>query len=318
VATDNEGQKIFIATSAFNHHDFTLVIIRPSSIALKSLYTFQNNMLLLYFLSVILIIIIILKLTNTLVRRIKESDERREHAFRELEHNQKLSSIGRLAAGVAHEINNPLAIIREKAGLMQDLYEYGKDDKTKLLGATDSIIHSVDRCKKITHRLLGFAKRIEINIEKLNMNEVIQDTLGFLEKEALNRNIEIECQFEDSLPQISSDQGQLQQVFLNLMTNAFAAVEDGGAVSIATWTKDAETIGISIHDNGHGMSAVTRKHIFEPFFSTKKGHGTGLGLSITYGIIKKLGGDIHVDSKEGEGTIFTIELPVNLEGLNGR
>ncbi|MBW1894226.1 MAG: two-component sensor histidine kinase [Deltaproteobacteria bacterium] len=311
--TDNSGRKIFIAATAFNHHDFTLVIVKPSSIALKSLYTLKNNMFFLYVSSVVLIILIILRLTGTLIKRIRQSDEKRELAFRELEHSQKLSSIGRLAAGVAHEINNPLAIIREKAGLMRDLFEYGKEDKTKFINATGSIINSVERCKKITHRLLGFARRIETSIEKLNLGEVLQDTLGFLEKEAQNRNIEVKCQFEDSLPQISSDQGQLQQVFLNLLTNAFAAVKDGGIISIKTWTKDTKTVGISIRDNGHGMTETVRQQIFEPFFTTKKGYGTGLGLSITYGIIKKLGGDISVESKEGKGTAFTVYLPITQE-----
>jgi two-component system NtrC family sensor kinase len=112
------------------------------------------------------------------------------------------------------------------------------------------------------------------------------------------------------LPRIASDRGQLQQVFLNILNNAFAAVEDGGTVSVITWEKDMDTVVITFQDNGHGMSEETLKHIYEPFFTTKKGHrGTGLGLSITYGIVKRLGGDIGVQSKEGQGTRFTVYLP---------
>ena len=114
----------------------------------------------------------------------------------------------------------------------------------------------------------------------------------------------------ETLPLIASDRGQLQQVFLNIVNNAFAAVPDQeGRIAVTTWEKDPETVGISIQDNGCGMTDETLKHIFEPFFTTKKGTGTGLGLSITYGIVKRLGGDIAVQSKPGQGTMFTIFLP---------
>ena len=120
-------------------------------------------------------------------------------------------------------------------------------------------------------------------------------------------------QLGDELPLINSDRGQLQQVFLNIINNAFFAVEDGGLVEFTTWEQGPDSIAASIQDNGIGMSEETRKHIFDPFFSTRKGYGTGLGLSITYGIVKKLGGSIEVRSKEGEGTVFTVFLPKNAE-----
>jgi two-component system NtrC family sensor kinase len=241
----------------------------------------------------------------------RESDNRRELAFREMEHSHKLSSIGRLAAGVSHEINNPLAVINEKAGLMQDMIEFSPDfpEKTKFMGLVAAIIQSVQRCRTITHRLLGFAKRMDVEIEVLDVNEIVKEVLGFLEKEALHRNIKLGLHLASDLSRIASDRGQLQQVFLNILNNAFAAVSDGGLVSIATWEKDIDTIGVTFQDNGSGMSEETLKHIFEPFFTTKKGQGTGLGLSITYGIVKKLGGDIEVQSKVQQGTRFTVYLP---------
>jgi two-component system NtrC family sensor kinase len=130
-----------------------------------------------------------------------------------------------------------------------------------------------------------------------------------LEKEALHRNIELGLHLATDLSRIASDRGQLQQVFLNILNNAFQAVPDSGKVSIASFEKDIDTVGVTVQDNGHGMSEETLKHIFEPFFTTKKDHGTGLGLSITYGLVKKLGGDIDVQSKEGHGTRFTVYLP---------
>jgi two-component system NtrC family sensor kinase len=120
------------------------------------------------------------------------------------------------------------------------------------------------------------------------------------------------------LSRIASDRGQLQQAFLNLLNNAFAATDDGGTVSVVSWEKDIDTVGVTIQDTGHGMSEDTLKHIFEPFFTTKKkGHGTGLGLPITYGIVKRLGGDIEVQSKVGQGTRFTIFLPKKLSDESG-
>jgi two-component system, NtrC family, sensor kinase len=212
---------------------------------------------------------------------------------------------------VAHEINNPLAIINEKGGLMKDLIEFTPDfpEQGKFLGLAESILQSVERCRAITHRLLGFARRMDVQIEVLELNELLREVLGFLEKEAFHRNIEMRLQLADDLPRISSDRGQLQQVFLNIVNNAFQAVDDGGSVSMTSWDRDPDTVGVSVQDNGRGMSEETLKHIFEPFFTTKKGQGTGLGLSITYGIVKKLGGDIEVHSKEGQGTTFTVFLP---------
>jgi two-component system NtrC family sensor kinase len=287
------------------------MLIKPRSAVLKGWYTLRTELLLFFLGSVLYIVLVVLRLTTTLVRRMRESDDKRELALREVEHTHKLSSIGRLAAGVAHEINNPMAIINEKAGLMKDLIEYKQDfpDKEKFLSLVGAITQAVDRCKTITHRLLGFARRMDVEIEMLDINEVVREVVGFLEKEAMHRNIRFKFHPALGLSRIASDRGQIQQVFLNILNNAFAAVDDGGMVSIATWEKDADTVAVSIRDDGHGMSEETLKHIFEPFFTTKKGYGTGLGLSITYGIVKRLGGDIEVHSREKQGTNFIVFFP---------
>jgi len=307
---DPQGREMLVTYAPFTKSDYVMVLVKLRSNVLRSWYVFRSKMLFIFIFSVITIALIVFKLTNTVVQRVKEADERRELAFREVQHTHKLSSIGRLAAGVAHEINNPMAIINEKAGLMKDLVEYDAQfrEKEKFLGLTDSILKSVERCKTITHRLLGFARRMEVQLEILDLNEVIQETLGFLEREALYRNIILRLSLADNLPRVSSDRGQLQQLFLNIFSNAFAAVEDKGEITITSWEEDLDTVGVSVQDNGCGMPEETARKIFEPFFTTKKQYGTGLGLSITYGIVKKLGGDIKVNSKEGEGTIFTVYL----------
>jgi len=308
--TDPSGRNVVQISSNFLKHDFTLVTVIPRTIILKSWHALKKEMIYLFLASLTAIILVIFWATNKMVKRIQEADERREAAFRNLEYTQKLSSIGRLAAGVAHEINNPLSIINEKAGLLKDLVEHDRyQDKERLLKMTASINQSINRCKSITQRLLGFARQIGVHYENLDVNEVLQETLGFLKKEAISKNIHAQFQLDTSLPKISSDRGQLQQVFLNIINNAFAAVEKNGELTLKTWEVDADTIAVSISDNGTGMEDETINQIFEPFFTTKKQYGTGLGLSITYGIVKKLGGEIKVQSKPGEGSTFTIYLP---------
>jgi len=305
------GRDVFITINHFLTKGFALVVVNPRSVVLKSWYALQGQMLIIFAISVTIIILVVLKVSNILVKQIREADESRELAFRELEHSQKLSSIGRLAAGVAHEINNPMAVINEKAGLIKDLYGNRPDveDKERLMKIADSIIGSVERCRTITHRLLGFAKRLEVEIETIDVNNLIIEVMGFLEKEALYRKIDIQLDLAEDLPRIFSDKGQLQQVFLNIVSNSISAVDEGGKILIRSWDDDANRVGVLIKDNGCGMSKETLSHIFEPFFTTKKGYGTGLGLPITYGIVKKLGGDLIVQSTENEGTDFTIYFP---------
>ncbi len=320
--TDNKNKKVIIASSAFSIADYILVIVQPQSVALKSWYALKTEMVIIFLTSLAIIIFAILKMTRVLIKRIKTSDEHRENVLTELQHAQKLSSIGRLAAGVAHEVNNPLAIINEKAGLMSDLIGLSKDfdKKSKFIDLTCAILNSVDRCRKITHRLLGFSKRIDIKIEPININQIINEVLDFLEKDILYRKIDIDLMLPNSLVLIESDHGQIQQVVLNLLTNASAAVEDFGWIKIETKNIDNGGIRVKISDNGCGIPEDIIKNIFDPFFSTKKGKGTGLGLSISYGIIKKLGGEISVESKPGKGAAFTFDLPqkpIGLEAING-
>ena len=318
--TDPDGREIFLAYVYFSKLEYVLFLVKERSLLLSSWYALKGQMLLVFIVSVVIIAFIIFRLTKLMVQRIKQADERREAAYHELQYSQKMSSIGQMAAGVAHEINNPLAIINEKAGLMQDLLE-GTDGFThrdKFLGLVASIIRSVERARGITYRLLGFARRLETHYESLDVNNVFHEVLGFLEKEAEDRDIRIELDLAEDLPKIHSDQGQLEQVFLNLLSNALAAVPDReGYIGIRSWQIDPHKLAVSIEDNGCGMDNETLRHIFEPFFTTKKGYGTGLGLSITYGIVKKLGGDIKVASEKNVGSTFTIYLPIKNGGMGG-
>ncbi|EMG35736.1 histidine kinase [Desulfocurvibacter africanus PCS] len=308
--TDPAGRDVYMAYTYFSDVNFVLMAVKSRVGALQTWSAVRGDFILIFVVGTILIFLVANHLTRGLVQHLKESDERREFAFREVEHNQRLSSIGRLAAGLAHEVNNPLAIINEQAGLLKDLLNRQADgpEKERYSRLADSILAAVKRCRDITHNMLGFARRMELAIEFLSINEVLAETLSFLRKEAESRDIEIILDLDPNLPTIPSDRGQLQQVFLNILNNALAAVSDKGRIQISS--KDSgQYVLVSIEDNGCGMPKETLEHIFEPFFTTKKGRGTGLGLSITYGIVKRLGGDIDVRSTPGQGTTFTVILP---------
>jgi PAS domain S-box-containing protein len=233
---------------------------------------------------------------------------------RQLIRSEKLASLGLLVSGVAHEINNPLAIINEKAGLMKDILGFageGFEHRDKFLSLLDSIFTSVDRSRVITRRLLGFAKAVDVKIETIDMNHLLEEVLGFLEKEAFHRKLNINLDFSEDMGSLESDRGQLQQVFLNIIKNAFEVMDDGGHLSIKTRLNDGGMVEITITDDGRGMSPEQVENIFEPFYTRGKASGTGLGLFITHGIVtKNLGGKIAVESEEGKGTTFTIELPL--------
>ena len=308
---DKNGREMLFVTAAIEDTPFDLVLATPRSAALKAWDDLRGKMLAVFVVSVLLVVLGVNTLSTRMVRRIELSDRRREAMLHNMEHSNKLASIGRLAAGVAHEINNPLAIINEKAGLMEDLVGAMPEmpRKDKFMALTRSIIQSVERCSNITHRLLGFARRMDVRLEKVDVNAVLGEVAGFLEKEALYRNIELSMDLDAELPSIESDHGQLQQVFLPILNHALNAVSDGGHVAMLTRRQD-DAVAVSIVDDGHGMTEEVRRRIFEPFFSTKGTQGTGLGLSITSGLVQKLGGRIEIDTEPGRGTRFTVLLPL--------
>ncbi len=243
--------------------------------------------------------------------------ERKKAASEEMAiQESKMAALGKMAAGIAHEINNPLAVIGEKAGWIKDLLKMEDVPKNEnfqeIDAAVDKIEFHVNRARTITHRLLGFARRMEPVTEILNINTVLEESQAFLENEARYRNIDIQGDYAPDLPMTASDSAQLQQVFLNILNNAIDAIGKDGEVHLKTrHLAKSNEIGIEINDTGSGIPKEMLDKIFDPFFTTKEvGKGTGLGLSISYSIVEKLGGRMMVASEEGKGTTFTIYLPV--------
>ena len=247
----------------------------------------------------------------------KKEAEYRKQVERQMIATERLASLGTLAAGVAHEINNPLAIIRESAGWMQQLFAREElkniprhDDFTKAL---DKVEKSVERASRTTHQLLGFVGKSEPLVSEVNLMELVEESLRLITHEVKNRDITIERRMEPSLNSIQSDPYQLRQVLLNLLTNAVHAIKSVGTITISL--KDlGDSQVIMVSDTGQGIPRENLAKIFEPFFSTKPpGEGTGLGLFVTRGILEKLGGTIKVESTVGLGTSMSIRLPKYLK-----
>jgi two-component system NtrC family sensor kinase len=308
---DDRGLDIFMSSAYIHNSPFILIQVKPVQEAMGRWFTLRSELLGFLIVSAGVILTVILWGSGRLILRIREADERRTALYHQVEYSNKLASIGRLAAGVAHEINNPLAIINEKAGLLKDLVTLREEPppREKLLSIVDSVLGSVARCQAVTHRLLGFARHMDVQSETIDLHALLKDVLGFLGREAEYRNIKVSFDVAEDLPTIEGDRSQLQQVFLNILNNALAAVDNGGAIEITLKPGEDHTVVVIVTDNGKGIPEGDIKKIFEPFFTTKKGGGTGLGLSITYGIVKNLGGEIAVNSKLGVGTSFTVILP---------
>lgn len=308
---DGSGEGRLVAYAPVEGSPFIIVLVSPGGIQASGWPGLRRNLVLFLTVSVVLILGVVIWGSHWMVNRAKVADLQRAAAYHKMEYTNKMAALGRLSAGVAHEINNPVSIITEKAGLLKDLLLMSETmpPKERMISLVDSVLRSADRCGGITHRLLGFAKHMQVQSETIELDKLLEEVLGFLEKEAQYRDLEVILNYPPDPPTTISDRGQLQQVFLNIINNAFAAVDDGGRIEIGIEDRPPEAVEIWIQDNGVGIPEEHLGRIFDPFFSTKRGSGTGLGLSITYGIVQKLGGQISVQSKVGEGTRFTVVLP---------
>ena len=254
---------------------------------------------------------------------LREDEKAKEAAFRlrmeqQMIATERLASLGTLAAGVAHEINNPLAIIKECAGWMKSILQKEemariprKEDFEKALGKIET---GVERARRITHELLGSVKQTDSVLSRVGLKELIDEAFSLLKNEAADRNVQVNNRVDSADSVIWSDPYKLRQVLLNLLANAVHATGSGGSITIDL-KRSADGVILTIQDTGEGIPKENLSRIFEPFFSTKPtGKGTGLGLFVSRSIVEKLGGEICVESRLGQGTCFTIRLPACHEG----
>jgi PAS domain S-box-containing protein len=237
------------------------------------------------------------------VRDIQERHQMQE----QMAQADRLASIGQLSSGVAHEINNPLGVILGYTQLMlrseSQNSERFKDLKT--------IEKHVRHCKSIVEDLLNFARRSEPKKEKVDIHRTIEDVLNFIRQNIGSSRIDFETAFDRRIPTVVLDEKKIKQVLINLLMNARHAVGEKGTIKVSTaWHPAQGRLEIQVADNGYGIEEKHLKHIFDPFFTTKPtGEGTGLGLAVSYGIVKKHGGEIRVQSQPGEGSTFAVVLP---------
>lgn len=311
---NNEGRKLLYAGSWLKNSKWLLIINQEPAEMMQSLFSVRNVEITIIVFGFLAIIMTTIFTTHLAVSQLQQSDATMQELNAQLVQSDKLAAIGKMAAGVAHEINNPLNVILQKTGWMEDLLEEEgikeSENFEEFQTSVQKIEEHVERARKVVHNMLGFARKMEPHLENVDINDTINQTITILENYARTNNIEIQADLSGKLPIIASDQAQLQQVFLNLLTNAIDAIGKEGLVEIKSRRLDSR-ICISIKDDGPGIPAEKQKNVFDPFFTTKEtGKGTGLGLSVSYNIIEKMGGKIRLKSQVGKGTIFTVEVPI--------
>jgi two-component system NtrC family sensor kinase len=317
-----KAKKEIVATAWFHDPRWRLVVKQEYSEAYDEVNYANYATLVFLHLAALTILIVSILTTRHLVRVIKNRDMEADQLGRQLMEAGKMASLGELSAGVAHEINNPLAIILTERQILLDTLEQTQDldegFRKELTESLNQMDVQINRCKRITHNLLRFSRRTRSVIEKIDLNSFLEEVVDLMEREARSSGIKFQTDLDENLKPVLSDPSQLQQVFLNLITNAIDA-HDGkpyGNIRIATRADDQhKKVRIVFADTGAGIPKEIVGKIFDPFFTTKAvGKGTGLGLSICYSIMQRLGGSISVKSQVGQGTEFTLTVPYHPPG----
>ncbi|MGE4468583.1 MAG: ATP-binding protein [Desulfovibrio sp.] len=318
------GEDTVFVTASLKNGDWLLVLQQSQDDAFRLFLRARNFALVGIIISTLAIVFMAFVLSKRILNTVVETDQQKEMMNEQVIEAGKLASLGELAAGIAHEINNPVAIMVEEAGWIQDLMEEedlrASKEADEVLRALSQIRTQGGRCKEITHKLLSFARKIDPTMKRVHINELIEEMAALSEQRARFANVHIATDLADTLPPIEASPSELQQVFLNLINNAIDAMDhhEGGQLKITTRVENHQAV-ISVADTGQGIPKANLQKIFDPFFTTKPvGKGTGLGLSICYGIIQKMGGEISVSSVLDVGTTFHIRLPLRSAEGEGR
>jgi two-component system NtrC family sensor kinase len=311
---DHTGEDCLYAGSWLNDNKWLLVINQQPLELLSRLFALRQMEMVIISLGVLGIVATTIFTTRLVINRLKKTDLEMIELNAQLVQSDKLAALGKMAAGVAHEINNPLAVILQKTGWMEDLLEeedfQNCENLDEFRKSIAKIEEHVERARKVVHNMLGYARKMEPRLEDVDVNDTIQQTITLLENHARINNIDIQVDLADSIPVIASDQAQLQQVFLNLLNNAIDAIGSNGSIDVVSRRED-DRIVVRIKDDGPGLSDEMIRKIFDPFYTTKEpGKGTGLGLWVSHSIMAKMGGNIHVKNNPDRGAMFTVEVPI--------
>ena len=311
------NKNIYVSTS-LKQGDWLLVYQQKASDAFSDFFEAIKITLVIIFLGSIATFMMAFVRFKNMTINVEKAEQEKRMMNEQIIQTGKLASVGELAAGIAHEINNPVAIMVEEAGWIEDLLE--EEDRSQIknldefIRALKQIRTQGHRCKEITQKLLSFARKTDSRVQEVQINDVIEEVVAISVQRAKYSNVTLQMDLHD-LPTISVSQTEMQQVFLNLINNALDAMEKkGGALDISSRVEDGDIV-LAFADNGPGIPQANLGRIFDPFFTTKPvGKGTGLGLAICYGIIKTLGGEISVQSAVDMGTTFYVKIPINHNG----
>ncbi len=323
---DSDNKTYLCVTSRLTNIDWYLVFRQDIKDVFSDLRKAQIMTLAIFLLGCVVILIVTYTLPQKIIALLASAESKSEAMNRQVVESGRLATIGELAAGIAHEINNPVAIMIEEAGWIKDILgdedPHSQENQKEVQRALDQIEQQGMRCKKITYKLLSFARKTDEQVNDMQINDSIREIVGLTSQMAKYRNVSILTDMAPEIPCVRISQSEFQQVILNLINNAVDATEKqgarkgGGKICISTKIQadQPEYVSIEVTDNGSGIPKENLERIFDPFFTTKAvGKGTGLGLSICYGIIRKMGGQMDVTSQLGQGTTFCIRLPLSWE-----
>ncbi len=263
----------------------------------------------------VLIVLVAVLVTRTLVGNLERAEREHNLLTHQVREVEKLALIGRLSASVAHEVNNPLQIISDQAGLMDDLLDEGDSGdspalRDELRQTVKKIRNQVRRTATITRRLLGFSHPLDNQVVPTDINQAVEETVALLEHEASRQHIAVERRYQAQLPAIPVDASQFQQVVLNILHNALDAIGRGGRI-LVTSRLEGDHVLVSFADSGPGLTPEVIEHLYDPFFTTKpKGKGTGLGLFVSRDIMARCGGRLTAANRPEGGAVFTVHLPL--------
>ena len=321
VAEVRTGDKEYLCAYAWlTETHWALVVSVPAANAYAPIRRARLILTAIMLLALVLIVLFVVGNTRRLVTNLESSYAEKDDLTRQLFNAAKLASVGEMAAGIAHEINNPLAIIYEEAELMKDILDpqFGQRvDLDEFKERFDAIAGAALRGRAITGKLLAFARRHDYVRTESDIRPLVEKIVAMKESEFKVSNIEVVKEFSEKLPKVLLNANEFEQVLLNLLNNARDAMNGRGRITLRMRSR-GQHVQLDVEDTGCGMSGEQMERVFFPFYTTKEiGKGTGLGLSISYGIVKSLGGRIDVTSSVGAGTTFTITLPAALNSQPG-